>query len=145
MRGYELGPMAPHDRAAWATGGPPPLPLRPDMAAQFAAEGGRLPEGPAWMLTRRGELVALGGVEPIGGAHGAGWLLCGDDLTARDWLMIRKALVEGVLGLRRTRTVRFVHALADVGRPKAAALLRRLGFESAGRTGDDLKMTLEVF
>lgn len=145
MRCYVMAPLAPHHRARLSPDHPNPLPLRADMAAQFAAEGGRLPEGRAWSLCRDGDLLAVGGVEPMGGAHGGGWLLCGDELTRRDWLMIRKALVEGVLGLRRARTVRFVHALADAGKPKAIRLLRRLGFEAAGREGDAVKLVLEVF
>lgn len=145
MKGWVMAPLAPHHRARLSPDHPQPLPLRADMAAQFAAEGAKLPEGQAWELCRDGELRAIGGVEPIGGAHGAGWLLVGDDLTTRDWLMIRKALVEGVLGLRRTRTVRFVHAYADAGAPKAIRLLRRMGFEAAGREGDAVKLVLEVF
>lgn len=144
MKGWVLAPLAPHHRARLAPDHPAPLVLRADMAAQFAAEDLRLPEGPAWSLCRDGDLVAIGGVEPAGGAHGTGWLLCGD-LDRREWAMVRRALIYGVQTLKRWRTTRFVHALAEAGRPGAVRLLQRMGFEAKGREGAAVRLTLEVF
>lgn len=128
--------------AVWA-GGPPPFALRADMAEQFEAEGRRLPDGRAWALVRDGRVIALGGLEPAGGAEARGWLLTAD-LDERDWAKACWATRLAMTEARTWRTVRRVRVLADGARRRAAAMLERLGFEWTGGEGRDRVMTLEL-
>lgn len=128
--------------AVW-TGGPPPFDLRADMAAQFEAEGRRLPVGRTWALLRDCEVIALGGLEPAGAAEARGWLLTAD-LDVRDWAMACWATRQALDEARTWRTIRRVRVLADGARRRAAAMMERLGFEWTGGEGRDRVMTLEL-
>ena len=132
---YDWRPYRPGDEAA--------LRPRPDMAASFEAERGRLPGGRKWTLTRDGRPVGVGGFEPSGAAASMGWWLA-EDLDMRGWAAARRASREALDWARRVGPIRRVHVLAAGDRPAACRMLARLGFARTGALDDgDVVMSLE--
>jgi RimJ/RimL family protein N-acetyltransferase len=119
------------------------LPLRGDMAEQFAQAGATIPPGPKWAVEAGGRVIGLGGLSPQGAAASVGWLLVADGLTVRDWAVGRWAL-RTVMEWAASHSIRRVRALVDAGNPGAQRLLARLGFEATGRDGDEITMTREL-
>jgi RimJ/RimL family protein N-acetyltransferase len=119
------------------------LPLRGDMAEQFAAAAATLLPGPKWVVETGGRFIGLGGLSPQGAGASVGWLLVADGLTVRDWAAGRWAL-RTVMQWAATRSIRRVRALVDARNPGAQRLLARLGFEATGRDGDEITMTREL-
>ncbi|MBO9502513.1 hypothetical protein [Brevundimonas sp. A19_0] len=115
-RGYRTAIYRPGDERR--------LELRADMARDFDAEDGRLPEGPKWTLWRGARPVGIGGVEP----DGEGWFLT-EDLSARDWVAAVHASRACLAWLRGRKMVRRVVALVEPGHHAARRMLAKLGFE----------------
>lgn len=127
--------------------------IQPDreMAAQLDAHGGELPRGPAWTWRDGGRVLAIAGYRREGASEGMGWLLAAE-MTPRQWVRMIAASESLLLIIRGWRTVRTLHALADVRIKGARRALERLGFRAGAAAparfedaGPGELMTLELF
>jgi hypothetical protein len=103
---------------------------RPDFAAEFAAAGEVIPYGPKWTIQRGGDVVAIGGLEPLGDRQWSLWAYAAE-LAPREWaaaLHWTRGLLAhevAVLDMGSVRAVAGSH-------PGAGLVLRHLNFRPEG-------------
>lgn len=104
---------------------------REDFAAQLAAEGGRIPDGPKWTLVIGGLVLGVGGAEPLGEGHWGAWAYL-SALRPRQWLFL-KIVTRAVLAyLWRAFRVTCIQAEA-ADTDAARRLLLEIGFSPTDR------------
>lgn len=100
-----------------------------DFRAAYSAEG-RLPTGPKWSLIDDGAVIAVGGLEDLGGGYWAAWAYAAR-LTPRQWVAAaRKAreTLDWFCESFKVATVQAVPAPAPAYHEGAVRLLGRMGF-----------------
>lgn len=99
---------------------------RTDFAADFAAAGKILPDGPKWTLSDGAVVLGVGGVEPLGQGCWAAWAYLAE-MTARQWgfgVMMARAVLAFV---RQSFWVTEIHAEAALAEG-ADKVLEKIGF-----------------
>lgn len=100
-----------------------------DFRAAYSAEG-RLPTGPKWSLIDDGAVIAVGGLEDLGGGYWAAWAYAAR-LTPRQWVAAARKARETLDWFCASFTVAAVQAIPapDPAYHQAAVrLLGRMGF-----------------
>lgn len=134
VRGLQLRPYRDRDETR--------VKARQDFAEAFAADGGVLPTGPKWTLLDGAAVLAVGGIEPLGGHSWGAWAYAAE-LTPRQWAfgaMMAKAVLEWAWRRFDPTSIR---ALAEPVNG-AGRLLERIGLKPSGEPGEGLHLMTEA-
>lgn len=102
---------------------------RADFAEEFGSEGGVVPDGPKWTLTRGGQPIAVGGFErePGPGRYYGAWAYA-SELSPREWAFAVLCARAAMGWLKHRHSAAQIGVLLNGPTPEKQRTARRMGF-----------------